>query len=162
MFSRSESVSEPTIRTVKARRERIRSLAELTQQEKKLKKKAIIAHSDYWKRKHRKEWQRFRSYKYTEPLEDPLDFSSENFSNELSSKVSHKVTVIHDEVVRFRGTFYTGIKKNDDILICHEAYHTDGLVPIRGIHRGLSPVTMHFLVMDRMEYGHGEYKLIVE
>jgi len=155
----------------KQRRERITSMASLLQQEEKRKKKAAIANSEHWKLKHRKEQRRFRDQKYTEPIDDPIDFSQEEFNNELSSKESQKVFVLHTftdddgvhAVVRFRGTFYKGShKKNDGILIAHEAYHTDGLVPIRWIHRGLSTMLMAFHVMDRIEYGSGYYKLIVE
>ena len=187
MFSKSVTLFEenhrmdsftvkPTKGRGKVRRERIQSLAVLTRQEQKSKKKAEIAHSEYWKLKHQKEHRRFREKKYADPIDDPLDFSAEEFSNELSGKYNRKVTLEHyyqgwgDDPchqTRLQATLYTSQpidvsitkSKGDDIFIITAVHDGHSLVPYREIHRGNWRLGLPFEIIDTFNYGSGQYVL---
>lgn len=174
------SFATPTKTKPKTKTKTIPLLHDLHKMERKAEKKKQYAESALWKRRHHKEFERNRDRKYVEPLDEPLDFSAESFSNELSSREAHDVEVFHTfklrhremSVVRIKGTLYCtphsvlhyGYTRdrisNDDIFILksmdvgwnHERMHE--------VHRGNWGCISQD-IMDRCQYGSGCYTLTV-
>lgn len=153
--------------------------------ERKADKKKRYAESALWKRRHHKEFQRNRDRKYAEPLDDPLDFSAESFSSELSSREAHEFYIEHTETlysrggtkmntrILMRGTIYCTpnsvlrvgyTRKNDptnDIAVIH-SMHKDGcLTPVRQVYRG-DWATLETHIMADCQYRTGDYNMLIK
>jgi hypothetical protein len=176
------SFATPTKTKPKTKTKTVRPvLHDLHKMERKADKKKRYAESALWKRRHHKEFQRNRDRKYTEPLDEPLDFSAESFSDELSSREAHEVEVTHTFKIRHReisigrikGTLYCtphsvfhyGYSRNrtssDDIFILKSIDNGWDNAAVHEVHRGDWGTLSHDL-MDRCQYGSGCYELSVK
>jgi len=169
---------EPVKKHVKKPKVRTLLPHDLTKLERKTDKKKQHAESAQWKHRRNKEIQRFRERKYTEPLDDPLDFSAETFSNELSSRKAHNIQIIHTFMLRYReasvkrmtatiycspnSTLYGNTPKvSDDIVVIKSMDVGFHHKRVRHVLRG-DWMILEKEIMSMCDYGMGCYTLSVD
>ena len=183
--SRNVFAMECEVKNKRVKKPKVRTLLphDLTKLERKMDKKKQYAESALWKHRRNKEIQRFRERKYAEPLDDPLDFSAETFSNELSSREAHHFYVEHTflkrstigSAIRMKGTIYCTPKSSlkvgygranlsqDDIAVIQSVDVNGRLTPVREVCWGnWYDIENAIMRLHEYEYGHGEYNMMVK